>query len=347
MVIQAHDASWAGEKTSAPPCHTSALSRRPPDENGKSDSGALCTTFKQRAAEPGGGRSAPAERFRSVLFAGNKRGLIRRSSDSIVSAPGEHTVPTFDVELNGLCSKGASIKGVFLRVNLLIAFLLITLSANGATGETPAGTLEGIVTFAGEVPKSATADDAGVRHDLIEVDKQTRGLRHAVLYLEGVAHTGKRGEGSARRESLTVDQVDYAFTPRVLAVGVGETVTFKNSDPANHNVRASGRNRTNEFNVFTGVDGKYEHQFVPEPNYHPVRLGCDIHPWMTAWVYVFDHPFFSVSDERGRFRIASVPPGEYKLHIVQPAIAHREQRTVRVIANDVSNLSVVVQKDAK
>jgi plastocyanin len=232
-------------------------------------------------------------------------------------------------------------------VYLLIASLLMTLSSDGATTETPAGSIEGIVTFVGEVPKSATADDAGVRHDLIEVDKQTRGLRHAVLYLTGVAKPVERGENTTGRQSLVVDQVDYGFTPRVLAVRQGEAVTFKNSDPANHNVRASGRNPTNEFNVFTGVDGKYEHRFVPEPNYHPVQLGCDIHPWMTAWVYVFDHVFFAVSDERGRFRITSVPPGEYDLHIVQPAIAHREQRRVRVIANNVSNLSVVVRRDRK
>jgi plastocyanin len=205
------------------------------------------------------------------------------------------------------------------------------------------GSIEGVVTFHGDIPKSTTADDAGVRHDLLEVDAATRGLPHVVLYVTRSDGAKLSGPSNLPRE-LLMDQADYAFTPQVLAVREGEVVTFKNSDPANHNVRARARNRTNEFNVFTGVEGKYEHRFMTETNYRPVRLGCDIHPWMAAWIFVFDHPFFAVTDERGRFRISSLPPGDYDVHVVQPAIAHQEQRKVRVSVNGTSKLEIVIRR---
>ena len=60
----------------------------------------------------------------------------------------------------------------------------------------------------------------------------------------------------------------------------GQPVKFTNSDPANHNVRTAVTERTNQFNVFTGADGSYTHRFTPQPE--PIRVGCDIHPWMRA-----------------------------------------------------------------
>jgi plastocyanin len=237
---------------------------------------------------------------------------------------------------------------ILLSLALLATALFEWQTAFAQGGDT--GSIEGIVTFMGEIPKSTTSDDAGVRHDLLEVDKETRGLRHVLVYLtrvDGSAISHKPTESAGRLPAkLLVDQVDYAFTPRVLAMRQGEAVTFKNSDPANHNVRAVASNRANEFNVFTGVDGKYEHRFAMEPKYQPVRLGCDIHPWMWGWIFVFDHPYFSITDEAGRFRIAGVPPGEYQLHIVQPDIGHRDQRKLNINANQISKVEVVVRPDA-
>jgi plastocyanin len=211
--------------------------------------------------------------------------------------------------------------------------------------------VEGTVTFIGEIPKATVSDDAGVRHDLVEVDARSRGLRHVVAYLtrvDGATLSGQSGVRAKRSpEKVVIDQLDYAFRPRVAAVRQGEAVTFTNSDPANHNVRTTAANKMNEFNVFTGVDGKYEHRFTVEPAQRPIRLGCDIHPWMRGWIYVFDHPYFGVTDETGRFRIPAVPAGEYLLHTVQPDIGHREQRKVSITGSETAKLDFVVRRDAK
>ena len=127
-----------------------------------------------------------------------------------------------------------------------------------------------------------------------------------------------------------MDQRDHQFS-RVLAVCSGQSVKFTNSDAANHNVRASAPHPSNEFNVVTGVNGWYTHRFQADAEQRPVRLDCDIHPWMRGWIYVLnDHPYFAVTDEHGRFRIGSVPAGQYTLAVRQPDIKYAHDETTAV-----------------
>ena len=213
------------------------------------------------------------------------------------------------------------------------------------------GTIEGLVTFRGEIPRSSVPDDVGVRRELLQVDRQNAGLRYTVVWLvtdnppakeglvtrtfQSASHdawkTGATSSLAEVRARLTqVDQIDYEFVPRVLAVRTRQLVRFTNSDTANHNVRTSSSRPTNEFNVFTGVDGSYTHRFAADPRQRPVQLGCDIHPWMRGWIYVFEHPYFAVTDERGRFQIGGVPPGQYQLEFRQPDVRCTGARSVVV-----------------
>lgn len=192
------------------------------------------------------------------------------------------------------------------------------------------GTVQGTVTFLGEIPKSPIADDAGVRRELLHVSPKNRGLRNVVVWLIAEQRGAEVRRPPATLPVVTIDQRDHEFVPRVLAVRFGQPVKFTNSDPANHNVRTSSPQSSNEFNVFTGVDGSYTHRFAADPQQHPVRLGCDIHPWMRGWIYVFEHSYFSVTDERGRFHIAAVPAGRYKLALKQPDVNYAHERIITV-----------------
>lgn len=213
------------------------------------------------------------------------------------------------------------------------------------------GTVEGFITFRGDIQKSAIAEDSGVHRELLQVDRSTRGLRYVVIYLTAVNSTSNPTSAHLPRSTApqtqpTMDQQDYAFVPRVLAVREGEPVIFMNSDPANHNVRASSATPKNEFNVFTGTGGKYEHRFVMDSQRRAIRLGCDIHPWMQAWIYVFDHSLFAVTDEQGKFRIGSVPPGEYKLVLQQPDVRYTHERSVTISNQEPARVEVEVRADS-
>jgi plastocyanin len=224
-------------------------------------------------------------------------------------------------------------------------------SADEKSKASSAGVIQGVVTFRGEVPKAAAADDTGVRRDLLQVDQESGGLRYVMVWLAiDKAPANEPGSQSAppgEADTLPVlmDQRDHQFVPRVLAVRSGQPVKFTNSDPANHNVRASSPQRTNEFNVFTGIDGSYTHRFVPDPQQRPVRLGCDIHPWMGGWIYVFDHPFFAVTDTQGRFRIAAMPAGRYKLMIQQPDAGYTAEREIIVVRGGTASVEVQINRE--
>src|SRR5688572_5334710 len=215
----------------------------------------------------------------------------------------------------------------------LLAFALAASAQKDAT-------IEGRILFEGAVPKNPVPDDAGELHELVRVDGSTKGLQDVVVYLELAAKTLSAQQ--MKLPEAKMDQVNHRFEPRVLAVRSGQLVVFTNSDPANHNVRTASLIATNEFNVFTGVEGSYRRTFAADPKNRPVKVGCDIHPWMRGWIYVFDHPWFAVTDGRGRFKIPGVSPGEYQLHIVQPDVQHHEQRKMVVKAGETCNVEAVV-----
>ena len=55
----------------------------------------------------------------------------------------------------------------------------------------------------------------------------------------------------------------------------------------------------------------------------PIKVTCNIHPWMNAWVGVFDHPYFAVTDADGKFQIPLAPAGNYRLVVWQESIGYR------------------------
>ena len=84
---------------------------------------------------------------------------------------------------------------------------------------------------------------------------------------------------------------------------------MKSSDAASHNVRLTGFTNTG-INQVLAPNGQLEIKLVAERL--PMRVACDIHPWMHGHVMVFDHPFFAVTGLDGSFVIKGVPAGDYQ-----------------------------------
>ncbi len=108
-----------------------------------------------------------------------------------------------------------------------------------------------------------------------------------------------------------LNQVGCMFRPRVQGVMVGQDFVMKNGDPVLHNVRAlSFRNRP--FNVAQPAQSADRTKVFTRKE-KAVTIQCDLHPWMKAYCFVMDHPWFAVTDKNGRFRIEGLPAGEYTL----------------------------------
>lgn len=148
--------------------------------------------------------------------------------------------------------------------------------------------------------------------------------RRAVVYLE-TAPRGAFDDTAPRRARL--DQRNEMFVPHVIAIQVGTTVDFPNNDSTYHNVFSLSR--TKPFDLGRYAVGKSKAVTFDRPGI--VRVFCDIHSHMNAWILVFAHPFFAVTDAEGRFRIDNIPPGTYTVSVWNEA-ASAESRSVTIAA---------------
>jgi hypothetical protein len=97
--------------------------------------------------------------------------------------------------------------------------------------------------------------------------------------------------------------------PHVLAVTVGTTVDFPNSDRVYHNVFSLSS--TKRFDLGRYAAGRSRSVRFDRPGI--VRVFCEIHSHMSAFILVFNHRYFAVTGADGRYQIARVPPGRYTL----------------------------------
>jgi plastocyanin len=146
--------------------------------------------------------------------------------------------------------------------------------------------------------------------------------RRSVVYLE----SGPIGafDDNVRAEAR-LDQRNEAFYPYVLAVQAGTSVAFPNDDRTYHNVFSFSKAR--RFDLGRYARGESKSVRFDRPGV--VRVFCDIHSHMSAFILVFAHPYFATTDAEGRFRIPSVPPGAYTIAVWTDG-AVRETRKVEV-----------------
>jgi plastocyanin len=129
----------------------------------------------------------------------------------------------------------------------------------------------------------------------------------SVIYLES-APRGAFEQPEAGR--ATLDQRSETFVPHVLAITTGTVVDFPNSDRIYHNVFSLSR--TARFDLGRYATGSSKSIRFDRPGI--VRVFCDIHSHMNAFILVFSHRYFTMTDAEGRYRIDGVPSGTY--HVI-------------------------------
>jgi len=149
---------------------------------------------------------------------------------------------------------------------------------------------------------------------------------NAVVYIEGSV-------GKPAPRAASIDQKDLEFIPHVVAVPVGSTVIFLNSEPVLHNVFSSSIAKRFDLGMF-GLNEKRA-VTVDQPGVIDVR--CKVHPNMEAYIVVLENDFFAIPDAQGNFQIGGLPPGRYRLrvwHEALPALetwVNLEEAKIRVL----------------
>jgi plastocyanin len=146
--------------------------------------------------------------------------------------------------------------------------------------------------------------------------------RRSVVYLETAPQDALENPAPGR---AVLDQRNEAFVPYVVAVTVGSTVEFPNSDRIYHNVFSLSK--TKRFDLGRYPRGQSRSVRFDQPGV--VRVFCEIHSHMSAFVLVFAHRYFATTDAEGRYRIDGVPPGSYTLAAWNDG-AVRARREVRL-----------------
>jgi len=191
------------------------------------------------------------------------------------------------------------------------------------------GTIEGVVTLSG-APAGATITTtknqdycgASIPDPTYTVDS-AGGLANVIVYLKDITK-GKPGPS----EPLKLVNEHCMFAPRVQGAMVGEQVTISSDDPILHNTHPqNAETNATIYNIALPFKGFSVTKPLPA-NPELIKIKCDAHEWMHAWIMELDHPYYTTTGSDGHFTIKDVPPGSYTLAVWHEAAGEKSEPVV-------------------
>lgn len=195
----------------------------------------------------------------------------------------------------------------------------------------PAAVIGGTISLQGAPRDSVVAvtRDSNVCGDSASVfGTQSNGntLANALVWVDGIA-SGK-ALPEIRRETLVIKRC--RFDPRIIAIVSRSTINILSRDRAEHETRfyrEGSADPVEEVHTFDAGQVVPSEKIASVPGIVEVR--CTRHPWARAYIAVFDHPYFAVTDEQGAFKIDGLPPGTYNVKVWHERLLNPvEQRVV-------------------
>jgi hypothetical protein len=139
-----------------------------------------------------------------------------------------------------------------------------------------------------------------------------------------------------------MDQKGCQYEPYITAVQVNEPIVVKNSDPTMHNVHTKPQVEGNKEANLAQMPNSKDLTFTFAKPEQFMRVECNVHPWMVAYVSVFDHPYFAVTDKNGNFTIKNVPKGSYTVEAVHRRAGKADEKVTVADANATANFTLNV-----
>ncbi|MCS7016438.1 MAG: hypothetical protein NZM42_10030 [Gemmatales bacterium] len=222
------------------------------------------------------------------------------------------------------------------------------------------GTITGQVVYGGDplperkpiadVKEPACLEKGPILTEVWVVDPKTRGVQWAVVFLKPAKGQTLPIHPSLQKplnEFVTIDHPTCAFHPHIVTMRVGQKLLALNPMSIAHNVVITGFR--NNFNIQIPPGGKHVFDLQPE-TYRALPIRCGAHPWMSGYLWMFDHPYFAVTDETGRFTIKNAPAGTWNLVVWHEAIGYlggaagRDGKPIDIKANETTDLGKIELK---
>ena len=209
--------------------------------------------------------------------------------------------------------------------------------------------IKGTVSFEGEPPEPAQIDMGAVKE--CAQQHPDGAFDQAIMVTDGklanvVVSVKTDPGGEVPKEPAVLDQKGCQYTPHVIAVMTGQPITVKNSDPFLHNVHSLAIDNPafnfGQPNIDPGR--KVDPMKVPER----FKIKCDVHPWMSAFVSVFEHPYFAVTKEDGTYTIpGNIPDGDVTLVFWHEKLAPEgKEVTVKVTGGKAEGADLSLKAEA-
>lgn len=190
------------------------------------------------------------------------------------------------------------------------------------------------------IDKAACLKKGPLYDDAVIVNLINRGVKNVFVWLRPnnpnpkatfAANEIHPGDANRKPADVVIDQTCCQYTPRVIAARVGDTIVVKNSSAVTHGFTALGVQPFGAIEPPPIIQRRREHRFGPlKQATIPTYFGCTIHPWMNGTLRVYDHPYYAVTDDDGKFTIPKAPVGNYALVAWHEKVGYHDGKAGRL-----------------
>lgn len=210
------------------------------------------------------------------------------------------------------------------RISVLLLILLAASASVSAAQAAEWGSLKGRFVYDGDAPtplKLNVNKDVAVCSKHAPVDESLvvgsdGGLGNVLIYVRSKkkldVHPDYQQEADAK---VSLDNKGCRFEPHIALMRTSQTLEIKNSDPVGHNTKADCVKNTS-FNILIPSGETLDRKLTREETV-PIKVGCNIHPWMTGFVLVRNSPYMAITGEDGSFEIKNIPAGKHEFQLWQ------------------------------
>ena len=234
---------------------------------------------------------------------------------------------------------------------IILLVLLLGVSAV-LTSNLLAATITGVIKYEGEAPKfkelKMDADPMCMAQHKDAVFPQTLALGEGNTMgniIVSIKSGFPKKDYPLPQDAVVLDQKGCIYDPHVIGLRVGQTLKILNPDGTLHNVHAISKVNS-EFNLAMPQFRKETTKVFDKAEPTPFAVKCDVHPWMTGYIAVFDHPFFQVTRTDGKFTINDLPAGTYEIAVWHEKLGTKTM-TVTVTADETKTVDFAYAAPAK